>query len=135
MIVLEVAAVINNLKSFYMQQALNALPGSFDKGPQTSVNLLLNSIFTALTAIPNDNASTAHEPVHMTMRILEEHARYCIAHGMDMKVLIDMDGYDLPEIIVNPPENIEKKIEYYKNTYDDECKHKHAPIRIVGVLF
>ncbi len=71
----------------------------------------------------------------MTMHILEEHARYCIAHGMDMKVLIDMDGYDLPEIIVNPPENIEKKIEYYKNTYDDECKHKHAPIRIVGVLF
>lgn len=49
--------MINNLKSFYMQQALNALPGSFDKGPQTSVNLLLNSIFTALTAVPKDNVS------------------------------------------------------------------------------
>lgn len=50
-------------------------------------------------------------------------------------VVIEMEGFTLPELIINPIENAAEKLEYYKNTYDDELKHKHAPgIKIRKVI-
>jgi hypothetical protein len=49
-------------------------------------------------------------------------------------VLVDvgLDGY---EIIVNPNENFEKKIEYYMATYDNDLRHKFADVKIVGFTY
>lgn len=48
-------------------------------------------------------------------------------------VFIEMPGFDEPELITNPPANVEKKLEYYKVTYDADLCHKYAPgIRIIG---
>lgn len=73
--------------------------------------------------------------IGLTMKALEEHAEYCSQKDIELSVLIDMPGFESPEMITNPPENIEKKIEYYKATYDENCNHKHAKgIRIVAVV-
>lgn len=46
-----------------------------------------------------------------------------------------MPGFDQPELITNPPANIEKKLAYYKATYDENLEHKHAKgIRIIGTV-
>lgn len=38
-----------------------------------------------------------------------------------------------PEIIINPVVNMEAKIAYYDQTYDDDLKHKFAPgVKIEG---
>ena len=34
-------------------------------------------------------------------------------------VKISMEGFEKPEIIINPTENFKTKLEYYKNAYDD----------------
>lgn len=72
--------------------------------------------------------------IGLTMKSLESHAEECIKRDIELSVLIDMPGFESPEMITNPPENIEKKIEYYKATYDENCNHKHAKgIRIVAI--
>lgn len=49
-------------------------------------------------------------------------------------VMIKMEGYPKPEIIVNFVENIPKKLEYYKNAYDENLNLKAAKgIKIAGV--
>lgn len=51
-------------------------------------------------------------------------------------VFIEMPEFESPEIIVNPVENLGKKLEYYKNTYDENLNHKHAEgIKIIGYTF
>lgn len=51
-------------------------------------------------------------------------------------VLIEMEGFQKPEVIINLPENIESKLEYYKNTYDENLNHKYAKgIKIVGFTY
>lgn len=76
------------------------------------------------------------DEVGMTMDSLESHAKDCLSKGEPLSVLIDMPGFESPELITNSPENIEKKIEYYKATYDENCNHKHAAgIRIVAVAY
>lgn len=62
----------------------------------------------------------------MNMKKLELYAQQCLAANKPIQLLIDMPGFSAPELIVNPPENIEKKMEYYKATYDENCEHKHA---------
>lgn len=37
-------------------------------------------------------------------------------------IFIEMPGFESPEIIINPVENLEKKLDYYKNTYDENLK-------------
>lgn len=56
----------------------------------------------------------------------EEHMNY-------VAVLIEMDGFEKPEIIINERENFDSKLEYYLKTYDDDLNHKFAKgIRIIG---
>ena len=49
-------------------------------------------------------------------------------------VLIKMDGFDRPEVIINGYENFDKKLEYYKGAYNEDLTLKVAPdkVRIIG---
>lgn len=65
---------------------------------------------------------------------LREYAEKCKEAGKPMELVIEMPGFPAPEIITNPPENIDGKLAYYEKTYDENCEHKHATgIRIVGI--
>lgn len=51
-------------------------------------------------------------------------------------VRIEMDGFPEAEVIINPIVNANSKLEYYKNTYDENLNHKHTKgIKIVGCTF
>ena len=50
-----------------------------------------------------------------------------LAQKQGIKVEIASPDMPLNEIIVNPPENVKYKIEYYNAAYDDEMKLKHNP--------
>lgn len=73
----------------------------------------------------------------LTMTNLEN----CFTNAIDfgstfVGVKIEMSGFKQPEVIINPAENIESKLEYYKKTYDENLNHKHAPgIKIVGFTY
>jgi len=70
-----------------------------------------------------------------TMQELEQYANARLAKDQSIELFIDMPGFDKPELITNPPANIEKKLAYYKATYDENLEHKHAKgIRIVGTV-
>lgn len=75
--------------------------------------------------------------MELTMDVLE--AAFADAKNVEsnfVAVKIQMDGFPEAEIIVNPFENIDSKLEYYKKTYDENCNHKFAPgIKIVDVAF
>lgn len=47
----------------------------------------------------------------MNMQKLEEYASQCLAYNQPMRLLIEMPDFIAPELQVNPPENIEKKLE------------------------
>ncbi|WP_294376922.1 hypothetical protein [uncultured Clostridium sp.] len=48
-------------------------------------------------------------------------------------VKIQMQGYPKPEIIINPSENFSKKLEYYKNSYNEDLTLKAFDgIKIIG---
>lgn len=51
-------------------------------------------------------------------------------------VKIHMEGFEKPEIIINSIENFDKKLEYYKNAYDEVLRLKAVPtIKIIGFTF
>lgn len=52
-------------------------------------------------------------------------------------VLIEMYGFDYPNIIININENFNKKFEYYKNSYNGNLTLKKAPdkIKIIGFTY
>ncbi|WGT40128.1 hypothetical protein QH639_04925 [Lysinibacillus sp. 1 U-2021] len=69
------------------------------------------------------------------MQELEQYANARLANDQPIELFIDMPGFDEPELITNPPANIENKLAYYKATYDENLEHKHAKgIRIVGTV-
>lgn len=56
--------------------------------------------------------------------------------GKYVAVEVEMNGYDKNEIIVNEHENIDSKLEYYLNVYDENLEHKHSPgIRIIDFTY
>jgi len=72
----------------------------------------------------------------ITMSDLEEIVDVAIKADMSLGLLIEMPGFKAPELITNPVVNLSKKLDYYKNTYDDNLEHKHAKgIKIVGYTF
>lgn len=49
---------------------------------------------------------------------------------------INMDGFAKDEVIINPRENFDTKLEYYKKTYDENLNHKYSKgISISGFTF
>jgi len=71
----------------------------------------------------------------MNMKQLESYAKVQLRNNEPINLQIEMPGFPEPELITNPPANIEKKMEYYKATYnEDDLTHKHAPgIQIIAV--
>ena len=60
------------------------------------------------------------------MRQLEDVIKKAIEKKQSVGLFIEMPGFEYPELITNPPENLEKKLAYYKETYDEDLNHKHA---------
>lgn len=51
-------------------------------------------------------------------------------------VLIEMEGFEKPEVIINSYANFDKKLEYYTSSYDENLNHKFAKgIKIVGFTY
>ncbi|WP_397331791.1 hypothetical protein [Paenibacillus sp. JSM ZJ436] len=51
-------------------------------------------------------------------------------------VKIEMDGFNKPEVIINERANIDTKLAYYKNTYNEDLTHKYSSgIRIVNYSY
>lgn len=70
------------------------------------------------------------------MQELEGVIKIAINNKKPLGLLIEIPDFEEPEMIVNPAVNLEKKLEYYKKTYDESLEHKHAKgIRIVGYTF
>jgi len=70
------------------------------------------------------------------MSELEFVVKTAIKTKQSLGLIIEMPGFEMPEMIVNPVENLEKKLDYYKNTYDEDLEHKHAKgIKIIGYTF
>lgn len=62
---------------------------------------------------------------------------YAVQKSLDNKaslgLIIEMPEFPKPEMITNPIENLEKKLDYWKKTYDENLEHKHAKgIKIIG---
>lgn len=71
-----------------------------------------------------------------TMSDLETLINKAIKDNEPLSLFIEMPDFPMPELITNPVPNLEKKLKYYKNTYDENLEHKHAKgIKIVGYTF
>jgi hypothetical protein len=58
------------------------------------------------------------------------------AHAKYVGVLIEMEGFEKPEVIINSYENFDSKLEYYQKAYDENLNHKFSKgIRIIGCSF
>ena len=71
------------------------------------------------------------------MTDLENTFRQAIALEVNyIGVRIKMQGFDEPEIIINPKDNFEAKLEYYKKAYNDGLTLKtFNGIKIIGFEF
>lgn len=68
-----------------------------------------------------------------SMDELERVIKTAINANASLSLFISMPGFPEPEIITNPAINLEKKLEYYKSTYDDNLEHKYAKgVKIIG---
>ena len=82
------------------------------------------------------NEDLPKESTLNTMIELELVMNVAIEDEIGVGLFIEMPGFEKPELITNPLENLTKKLEYYKTTYDDNLEHKHAKgIKIIGFTF
>lgn len=71
-----------------------------------------------------------------TMNDLEKIVNKAIEVNEPLGLFIEMPDFPQPELIINPVANLEKKLEYYKKTYNQNLEHKHAKgIKITGYTF
>jgi hypothetical protein len=75
--------------------------------------------------------------VHMKMVELEYDFNEAIKQRAKfIGVLIKMPGFDRPEVIINSYENFNKKLAYYKKTYDEDLEHKFSKgIKIIDSCY
>lgn len=67
------------------------------------------------------------------MNDLEKVVNEAIKLDEPLGLFIEMPGFEKPELIINPVENLEKKFEYWKDTYGEDLEHKHAKgIKIIN---
>lgn len=75
--------------------------------------------------------------MELTMKNLEK----CFRAAFDIRaryvgVKIEMEGFEEPEIIINQYENINSKLEYYKNAYNEDLTLKaFNGIKIIGFTY
>jgi hypothetical protein len=75
--------------------------------------------------------------MELTMGNLEE--CFMKAHKEGAKfagIIVEMDDFPEKELIINKHENIMSKLNYYRNTYDENLHHKYSKsIRIFGIVY
>lgn len=73
----------------------------------------------------------------LTMTELENTFNQAIGLGVNyIGVRIQMTGYDEPDVIINPRENFESKLEYYKKAYNEDLTLKtFNGIKIIGCVY
>lgn len=59
-----------------------------------------------------------------TMEELETAINNAKGLGLEIGLYITVPGCDKEEIIINPPENLDYKLEYYKRSYNDDLTLK-----------
>lgn len=70
-----------------------------------------------------------------------ENLEICFNYAKDVgakyvAVVVEMDGFEYDEVIINPISNADKKLEYYKNTYNSDLTHKFSNgIKIVAFTY
>lgn len=65
---------------------------------------------------------------------LEKKFLEAIENQYKIAISITVPGCEKTEVIVNPPENLANKLDYYKGAYNDNLTLKAYPaIKIVGV--
>ncbi|HHX60718.1 MAG TPA: hypothetical protein GX707_08395 [Epulopiscium sp.] len=70
------------------------------------------------------------------MNHLERIIEKALECDLPLGLSIEMPGFVEPELIINPAVNLKKKLEYYKDVYDENLEHRHAKgIKIVGFEF
>lgn len=71
----------------------------------------------------------------LTMKDLEKCFNDAKKGGLTfIMVAIEMPGFEEPEIIINHKSNFDKKLEYYKRTYNDDLTLKSCPdIKIISI--
>ena len=68
-----------------------------------------------------------------TIDDLEVVVNKAIESELSLGIFVEMPGFPMPELITNPVVNLEKKLGYWKKTYDENLEHKYAKgIKIVG---
>lgn len=71
----------------------------------------------------------------------KEHLKNCFegakrADANIVGLLIEMPNFEAPELIINPKENFDKKLEYLLNTYDEYLEHKYSKgVRIIAFTY
>ena len=70
----------------------------------------------------------------MRIEMLEDVFYEAKRDGADICVEVTVPGQDDTEIIINRNKSLDNKLQYYKDTYDKNCIHKHnKDIKIVSV--
>lgn len=72
--------------------------------------------------------------MNLTIKNLENCFETAIKMGyLYVAVKIDMQGYNVPEIVINSRENFDAKLDYFRKAYDENLVFKNYPsIRIIG---
>ncbi|MNW60619.1 hypothetical protein D3C74_386220 [compost metagenome] len=72
----------------------------------------------------------------LTMNDLIQNFERANINGIFVGVRIKMDGFEDEEVIINGENNFKTKLEYYKNTYDENLNHKFTKgISISGFTY
>ena len=71
--------------------------------------------------------------MEISMKLLESAVLFAQeVHYQFFAIKIEMDDFPDSEVIINPIINMVEKLEYWKNTYNEDLTHKHSSsIKIV----
>ncbi len=59
----------------------------------------------------------------------------CKKYSLPICVVLRLPDTPADELIINPPDNFEKKLDYYKNVYDENLINKNnSEIRIINAF-
>lgn len=71
----------------------------------------------------------------MTMKDLIDAFEECKKYNLPICVILKLPDTPSNELIINPPDNFEKKLDYYKNMYDENLVNKNnSEIKIVNAF-
>jgi hypothetical protein len=95
------------------------------------------SLLVTAWPISQKNNSKERRTVNLQLSNLENCFQAAKENGARyVGVLIEMEGFEKPEVIINEAENIESKLEYYKKAYDDNLNHRFSKgIKMIGFSY